>query len=64
MVTFYDIDGEQYAIYFNITNNLDGGRVMTGENADDEIIIYFDNVKIKTIKPQAQQKNNTDLGFI
>lgn len=64
MVTFYDIDGEQYAIYFNITNKLDGGRVMTGENADDEIIIYFDNVKIKTIKPQAQQKNITNLGFI
>ena len=63
MVTFYDIDGEQYAIYFNITNNLDGGRVMTGENADDEIIIYFDKVKIKTIKT-AQQKNITNLGFI
>lgn len=63
MVTFYDIDGEQYAIYFNITNKLDGGRVMTGENADDEIIIYFDKVKIKTIKT-AQQKNNTNLGFI
>ena len=63
MVTFYDIDGEQYAIYFNITNKLDGGKVMTGENADDEIIIYFDKVKIKTIKT-AQQKNITDLGFI
>lgn len=64
MVTFYDIDGEQYAIYFNITNDLDGGRVMTGDNADDEIIIYLNKVKIKTIKPQAQQKNITNLGFI
>ena len=64
MVTFYDIDGEQFAIYFNITNNLDGGKVMTGENPDDEIIIYLNKVKIKTIKPQAQQKNITNLGFI
>ena len=63
MVNFYDIDGEQYAIYFSITNKLDGGKVMTG-NAADEIIIYIDNVKIKTIKPQAQQKNITNLGFI
>ena len=53
-----------YWIFKCIRNELDGGRVMTGENADDEIIIYFDNVKIKTIKPQAQQKNITNLGFI